>query len=75
MQTSLYDLTQAINDLQNREDLDPEIIKDTLDSLQDSRDKKIENIATWIDSLQANVDFNKNKKLKKLKNSTKAKAT
>ncbi|WP_268914059.1 siphovirus Gp157 family protein [Lentilactobacillus sp. SPB1-3] len=57
MQTSLYDLTQAINDLKSRDDLELEIIKDTLDSLQDTRDQKLDNISNWIDDLQKDVDW------------------
>lgn len=72
MQTSLYDITQAINDLQAREDLDPDIVKNTLDSLQETREQKLDNLANWIDDLQKDVDWDA-KKIKEYQQDKKAK--
>ncbi|GHP13005.1 hypothetical protein YK48G_04300 [Lentilactobacillus fungorum] len=54
---SLYNLASTYQELQNRDDLDPEAIKDTLDSINDSMGNKIDNIASWIDSNNADIDF------------------
>ncbi|GAF37939.1 siphovirus Gp157 family protein [Lentilactobacillus farraginis] len=58
---TLYDLTSALNELQSRDDLDPEMIADTIDSLKDSIAVKLDNIANWMDSLQKDVDWDSEK--------------
>ena len=49
---NLYELSQnylAVQDM----DLEPETLKDTLDSIEDAIEDKAENIAKWIRNLEA----------------------
>lgn len=68
---SLYNLASTYQELQSRDDLDPEAIKDTLDSINDSMADKIDNIASWIDSNNSDIDFLA-KKIKFLQQSKKS---
>mgnify|MGYP000866488103 CR=1 FL=1 len=68
---SLYDMATIFNDLQNRDDLNPEILKDTLDSLTDSMADKIDHIASWMDANQKDSDFY-SKKIKLLQQAKKS---
>ncbi|MDC7953220.1 siphovirus Gp157 family protein [Liquorilactobacillus mali] len=54
---NLFELTDKYKELANRDDLDPEMIKDTLDSIEDTFNSKADNIATWIERNQMNVDW------------------
>jgi DNA integrity scanning protein DisA with diadenylate cyclase activity len=54
---NLFELTDKYRELANRDDLDPEMIKDTLDSIEDTFNSKVDNIATWIERNQMNVDW------------------
>ncbi|MDN7145298.1 siphovirus Gp157 family protein [Liquorilactobacillus mali] len=54
---NLFELTDKYKELANRDDLDPEMIKDTLDSIEDTFNSKVDNIATWIERNQMNVDW------------------
>lgn len=54
---NLFELTDKYTELANRDDLDPEMIKDTLDSIEDTFNSKADNIATWIERNQMNVDW------------------
>ncbi|MFT8491520.1 siphovirus Gp157 family protein [Liquorilactobacillus satsumensis] len=54
---NLFELTDKYTELANRDDLDPEMIKDTLDSIEDTFNSKVDNIATWIERNQMNVDW------------------
>ena len=54
---NLYEMATNYRDLTNRDDLDPDTVVDTLDALTDSMNVKIDNIASWIDENQANIDF------------------
>lgn len=47
---NLYELSLAFQDVQNM-DLDPEVMKDTLDSINDAIESKAENIAKLIRNL------------------------
>ncbi|WP_455043402.1 siphovirus Gp157 family protein [Granulicatella adiacens] len=51
---NLYELSLAFQDVQNM-DLDPEVMKDTLDSINDAIENKAENIAKLIQNLNADV--------------------
>ncbi|WP_034991631.1 siphovirus Gp157 family protein [Liquorilactobacillus vini] len=53
---NLFELAQNYKDIQNK-DLDPELLKDTLDSIKDPLKTKADNIASWIDSNQSKIDF------------------
>lgn len=62
---NLFELNEKYRELEQRDDLDPETLKDTLDSINDSREVKLDNIANWIENNQANIDF-LDKKIKQL---------
>lgn len=51
---NLYELSLAFQDVQNM-DLDPEVMKDTLDSINDAIENKAENIAKLIRNLESDV--------------------
>ena len=54
---NLFELNEKYRELEQRDDLDPETLKDTLDSINDSREVKLDNIANWIENNQADIDF------------------
>lgn len=62
---NLFELNEKYRKLEQRDDLDPETLKDTLDSINDSREVKLDNIANWIENNQADIDF-LDKKIKQL---------
>ena len=62
---NLFELNEKYHELEQRDDLDPETLKDTLDSINDSREVKLDNIANWIENNQADIDF-LDKKIKQL---------
>lgn len=62
---NLFELNETYRKLEQRDDLDPETLKDTLDSINDSREVKLDNIANWIENNQADIDF-LDKKIKQL---------
>ena len=62
---NLFELNEKYRELEQRDDLDPETLKDTLDSINDSREVKLDNIANWIENNQADIDF-LDKKIKQL---------
>lgn len=51
---NLYELSLAFQEVQNME-LDPEVMKDTLDSIEDAIENKAENIAKLIRNLESDV--------------------
>lgn len=51
---NLYELSVAFQEVQNM-DLDPEVMKDTLDSIEDAIENKAENIAKLIRNLESDV--------------------
>lgn len=55
--SSLFQLNDDFKELSQRDDLDPTILKDTLDAIDDTRKEKLENLATWADQLQSELDF------------------
>lgn len=60
---NLFELNEKYRELEQRDDLDPETLKDTLDSISDSRETKLDNIATWIENNEGDID-KLNKKIK-----------
>ena len=54
---NLFELNDAFRALQERDDLDPTVLADSLDAIQASREVKWDNIATWIDRNNATVDW------------------
>ena len=59
---NLFQLGQQYQKLADREDLDPTILADTLDSIDDTWTEKANNIAKWIESLNADVEWLTKKK-------------
>lgn len=62
---NLYEMATNYRNLYNNHDLDPASIADTLDALTDSMNVKVDNIASWIDENQADIEFAK-KRIKDL---------
>lgn len=62
---NLFELNEKYRELEQRDDLDETTLKDTLDSINDSREVKLDNIANWIENNQADIDF-LDKKIKQL---------
>ena len=59
---NLFQLGQQYQELAGREDLDPTVLTDTLDSIDDTWTEKANNIAKWIESLDADVEWLTKKK-------------
>ena len=59
---NLFELGQQYQALADREDLDPTVLADTLDSIDDTWNGKANNIARWIESLDSDVDWLTKKK-------------
>ena len=59
---NLFELGQRYQALADREDLDPTVLADTLDSIDDTWSDKANNIARWIESLDSDVDWLMKKK-------------
>lgn len=51
MTEKFYELADKYKELSEREDLDPEVLHDTLDAINDALEDKADNIAAWIDDL------------------------
>lgn len=67
---NLFELNQAYRELEERDDLDLETLKDTLDSIEGAREVKLDNIATWIDKNKRDIEhcktvIERNQKAKK----------
>ena len=60
--SSLFELNDQFRELSQRDDLDPTILADTLDAIEDTWTDKVNNIANWIESLDADVDWLTKKK-------------
>lgn len=54
---NLFELNENYRRLKDRDDIDPIALKDSLDAIDDDRQTKWDNLATWIDSNQANLDW------------------
>lgn len=59
---NLFELNDNYKELASRDDLDPTILKDTIDAIQDDRKSKLDNLATWADQLKSEIDFMSEKK-------------
>ncbi len=59
---NLFQLNQQYQQLADREDLDPELLADTLDSINDTWSEKLNNIAKWCESLDSDINFLTRKK-------------
>lgn len=62
---NVWEINQAIKTIQEK-DLDPDVLADTIDALELSRDEKLDNVASWIESNKAKIDW-LDSKLKQLR--------
>ena len=53
---NVFELNATIKAVQEK-DLDPETLKDTLESLELPRNEKLDNVATWIEQNQMNANY------------------
>lgn len=67
---NLFELNNAYRELQNRDDLDPTVLADSLDAINDDREVKWDNIATWIDRNDATINWTA-KRIKELQDKKK----
>ena len=58
---NVFELNNAIKQVQEK-DLDPETLKDTLESLELPRNEKLDNVATWIEENNMKLQWLKEKK-------------
>ena len=54
---NLFELNDNYKTLASRDDLDPTILKDTLESINDDWKTKLENLASWADQLKSEINF------------------
>lgn len=54
---NLFELNDSFRALQDRDDLGPTVLADSLDAIQDTREVKWDNIATWIDHNNATTNW------------------
>ena len=59
---NLFELNEQYQQLADRDDLDPTVLVDTLDSINDAWNNKLNNIAKWCESLDSDIDFLTKKK-------------
>ena len=60
---NVFELNNAIKTIKEK-DLDPETLKDTLESLELPRNEKLDNVASWIEQNQMKLNWLKDKKRK-----------
>lgn len=60
--SNLFELSDQFKELSERDDLDPTLLKDTLDAIDTTWNEKINNIAKWCESLDSDIDFLTKKK-------------
>ena len=58
---NVFELNNAIKTIKEK-DLDPETLKDTLESLELPRNEKLDNVATWIEENNMKLQWLKEKK-------------
>ena len=54
---NLFELNQAYKDLETRDDLDTEVLADTLEAIADEREVKLDNVATWIEKNKMQINW------------------
>lgn len=54
---NLFELNQAYKYLETRDDLDIEVLADTLEAIADEREVKLDNVATWIEKNKMQIDW------------------
>lgn len=68
---NIFEISQKIQELSERDDLDPQIMHDTIESLQLTLDEKVDNLADWRDKCEAESEWLA-KRIKQLQASKKA---
>lgn len=63
--SNLFELNENYRKVQEM-DLEPDVMINTLNSIKDTRDEKLDNVANWIDQLDRDTDFY-DKKIKALR--------
>ncbi|MBD5431672.1 MAG: hypothetical protein HDR41_04290 [Lactobacillus sp.] len=58
---NVFELNSAIKTIQEK-DIDPDLLKDTLESLEIPRNEKLDSVASWIEENNMKLDWLKNKK-------------
>lgn len=59
----IYEINEKIQELQNK-DIEPELLKDTLESLQLELNIKLDSIASWIESNKMQIEWCKKEKIR-----------
>lgn len=54
---NLFQLNDLYKQLASRDDLDPQVLVDSLDAIKDDREAKLDNLASWADQLKSEIDF------------------
>lgn len=54
---NLFQLNDQYKALSQRDDLDPQVLVNTLDAINDDRKTKLDNLASWADQLKSEIDF------------------
>ena len=59
---NLFEFNEQYQQSADRDDLDPTVLIDTLDSINDAWNDQLNNIAKWCESLDSDIDFLTKKK-------------
>lgn len=54
---NLFEINDAIKQIVDKDDIDPQTLKDTLDALAITRDEKLDGLAGLIERDTADIDF------------------
>ena len=54
---NLFEMNSKYRELEENEELDATTLKDTLDAINDAREVKLDNIASWIEKNKAQIDW------------------
>lgn len=54
---NLFEMNSKYRELEENETLDAATLKDTLDSISDAREVKLDNLASWIEKNKAQIDW------------------
>ncbi|NDQ55357.1 siphovirus superfamily, partial [Staphylococcus aureus] len=69
---NLYELSESFKELANQDELDPTLLKDTLDSIKAEMNVKVDNIVNWRREILGDIDVI-DKEIKRLQNLKKQK--
>lgn len=64
---NLYELSEAFKEMSNQDELDPTLLKDTLDSIKAEMNVKVDNIVNWRRETLGDIDVI-DKEIKRLQN-------